>query len=395
MKILNLLALILFSALLFSSCEKVDELPSYDFGTAPALTASSNIAAPQLSDSANLVVTFKWTNPKYATDSSTVRYTFQIDSAGKNFTDPYYSKEVVGQNEISLRGDAITKLIVDRGLAYNTQYDLDIRVVSSYANNNEKLISNVIRVKMSAYVTPPKVTLPFTNRLFIVGSATQGGWNNPVPAPMQEFARIDSVTYVGVFNMNANEEFLLLPDNGSWSNKYSVTNNLLSGISAGGDFGYNLPQNFKGPLTTGWHKITMDFQRGKFTIEAYNGAEIPSDLFIVGNATPGGWNNPVPEPSQKFTRLNSVQFVLNSLPINQGGEYLLLPVNGSWSNKYSVQSTGTSSPVNGFFGYNRPGNFPGPTVTGNYKMEVNFGVQEKDASGMNLANTAFYKNTKL
>ena len=389
-------AALLVSAAFFASCEKVDDLPIYQSGTSPALTSTTPTVAPALTDSANNVVTFNWTSPKYATDSSTVKYTLQIDSAGKSFSNPYYSKELVATKGLSLRGDAITKLLIDRGLQYNIAYNMDVRVISSYANSNEPLTSNILRVSMKAYVTPPKVRLPFAGKLFLVGDASQGGWNNPVPTPTQEFGKIDSVTYVGVFNMNGAKEFLVLPENGNWGFKYSLASNNFPGVETGGDFNYDQPNNFKGPATSGWFKITLDFQRGKYKIQPYVGPQIPSNLFIVGNATPGGWNNPVPVPTQQFTRLNSVQFVINSLQLNgTGNEYLMLPVNGDWSNKYAVESTGSTSGTGGFFGYNLNGNFPAPAVSGAYRLEVNYGIQRTDAAGVENANSAQFKNTKL
>ena len=113
---------------------------------------------------------------------------------------------------------------------------------------------------------------------------------------------------------------------------------------------------------------------------------------MVGDATPGGWNNPVPTPSQQFTRLNSVQYQIASLPITAGKQYLLLPVNGDWSNKYAVtDNTITGLSDGGFFGYNFSQNFPGPSVAGNYKLDIIFGVSKSAAEPA----TAQFKTTKL
>ncbi len=397
-KFLKLTAFFAIAALVIAGCDKVDDLPFYNNGNAPALSTSSSSVAPTVADSSKAVVTFNWTPANYATDSSTVKYTLQIDSAGKNFVKPYWSKTVTGGKSISLTGAEITNLLIAQGFLYNKLYDLDVRVISSYANNNEPYTSNVVRIKASAYVTPPKVAPPASKRLFLVGDASQGGWNNPVPVPSQEFGTIDSVTYVGVFDMNAGKEFLVLPVNGDWTNKYSLVDNSVAGVQTGGAFGYNNPQNFKGPANSGWYKVTLDFQRGTYKIEPYVGAQIPANLFMVGDATPGGWNNPVPTPSQQYTRKNSVQYELTLNSVNAGKEFLLLPVNGDWGNKYSVinGATGTNpTATGGYFGYNHPNNFPGPTATGNYKFELNFGVQQKNAAGADVANTAWYKVTKL
>ena len=127
--------------------------------------------------------------------------------------------------------------------------------------------------------------------------------------------------------------------------------------------------------------IVVDFQRGKYSVTPYNGPNLPDNLFIVGSATPGAWNNPVPVPSQQFTRLNSVEFEL-TLAFNGGAEYLLLPENGNWGMKYAVADNSIAGlNEGGYFGFYTSGgsNFPGPTNSGNYKIHVNFALHDPAA----------------
>jgi starch-binding outer membrane protein SusE/F len=110
-------------------------------------------------------------------------------------------------------------------------------------------------------------------------------------------------------------------------------------------------------------------------------ADLPSlganngDLFLVGNATTGdvtGWNNPVPTPSQKFTRINTFTYEIN-YPLIGGKQYLLLPKNGDWGHKYAVVSnTVPGLSLGGDFDADKSDNFPGPGTSGNYKIVVNF-----------------------
>ena len=353
-----------------SACNKVADLPHYEHGNAPTLTASTTTIASLPADSNNTALTLSWTSPKYATDTSNYKYTIEIDTAGRNFTKAY-TKVVTGSRSASFTAKELNTMLLGYGYAFNVPVDMDVRVTSSYANNNERLSSNVVRIKMTPYKVPPKVALPTSGKLFIVGDATAGGWNNPVPVPSQELARLDETTWGGIFQLTGGKQYLLLPVNGDWSHKFSVANNTVAGLSAGGNFGYDLNDNFPGPATTGLYKIIVDFQAGKFTVTPYTGV-LPSNLYIVGDATAGGWNNPVPLPSQQFTRVNSSVFEI-TLPLTGGKEYLLLPVNGDWGHKFSVANKSLPGlSAGGTFGYDLSDNFPGPATSGTYKITVNF-----------------------
>lgn len=357
--------------LLLTGCDKVDGLPFYNNGTTPVLSSTVTDIAPAPADSLSEVVTFTWTDPGYANSgASTTKYVVQIDSAGRNFSHAY-SRTVIGELSTSFTALELNNILLGYGFAFNVAYDVDVRVVSSYGNNNEQYNSNTLTVKMTPYKIPPKIALPSSGQLFLVGDASYGGWNNPVPTPSQEFTQLDETTFAGVFNLYGGKQYLVLPVNGSWDHKYSVEDNTLPNLSDGGDFGYDLSSNFPGPATDGQYVIKLDFQLGKFTVTPYVGS-LPNDLFIVGDATPGGWTNPVPVPSQQFTRINSSVFELTT-QLYGGKQYLMLPVNGSWDHKYAVaDNTLPGLADGGDFGYDLSSNFPGPASDGNYKIQANF-----------------------
>jgi starch-binding outer membrane protein SusE/F len=262
------------------SCEKVGDLPHYGTGTAPVLTASASSIAPAVTDSNNNVLTLSWSNPHYATDTNNVKYTIEIDSTGKNFANP--SRFVVqGSYSKTFQAKELNSVLVGNGYAFNVPVSMDVRVVSSYANNNERLYSNVVNLRMTPYKVPPKVAPPTSNTLFLVGSASAGGWGNPVPSPAYKFTRLDSVTYEGTFFLNGGGEYLLLPvNNGDWTHKYSVADKTVAGLNAGGTFGADLSDNIPGPAKTGIYKIRVDFQTGKFTVSPqkfYDLLYVPGD----------------------------------------------------------------------------------------------------------------------
>jgi hypothetical protein len=275
---------------------------------------------------------------------------------------------------MTFKGKEFNDILLSLGFQFNKAADVQVRVVSSYANNNEQLLSNVMTIRATPYKTPPKVQPPAGNKLFIVGDATDGGWSNPVPVPYQEFTRIDSVNYGGIFYMYTNASYLILPVNGSWDAKYCVTNGLLTGLEKGGEFVYRTSggDNIPAPKKEGWYKIMLNFQTGIFTVTEFTQQHgLPANLFIVGDATPGGWNNPVPVPSQQFTQVNSTRWEI-TLNLTAAKAYLFLPENGNWGKKFgAVNGSDPNIKLGGTF---KPegDNMPSPDASGSYKISVDF-----------------------
>lgn len=356
--------------MVFVACEKAPDLPYYGEGNAVTLSAASTSIAPQPADSNNLVLNLSWTDPQYAVDTSRYKFVVELDVEGNQFKNAI-KKTVLGQFDTGFLAKELNAFAVEHQWEFNKPYKMEARVLSSYQNNNDLKISNVIPFTYTPYKVPPKIALPESGHLYLVGDASQGGWNNPVPIPSQEFSQLDETTFAGVFNLNGGKQYLVLPDNGSWDKKYSIADQGVPGVAEGGDFGFGLDKNFIGPANAGWYKIVLDFQHGKYTVTPWSG-HLPDNLFMVGDATPGGWNNPVPVPSQEFTRLNSSEFEL-TISLAGGKQYLFLPVNGDWSHKYAVQNAGVEGlSMGGALGYDFPQNFPGPSESGTYKINVNF-----------------------
>ena len=374
MKLFNKLSTLALAAVIgFTACEKADELPSFADGTAPVLSTPSATIAPPVADSNKVSVILNWTDPKFASDPKTFKYVIEIDSAGRNFSRAY-TKTVIGKLTDSTIAKEFNNVMLAWGFEFNRAYDVDVRVTASYGNNNEQKRSNVLRLRATPYKIPPKVALPSTGRLFIVGNATNGGWNNPVPVPSQELARYDETTFGGVFQLTGGNEYLILPVNGSWDNKYAIPSNLAPGSDVAGTFFASTGpgDNFKAPGASGLYKITLDFQKGVYAvapITIVNG--LPNDLFIVGGATPGGWNNPVPVPSQQLIRRNSSQWDV-TLNFSSGQAYLLLPVNGSWAQKYGADNPSPTGTQLGGKIKGEGADIPAPSVSGSYKFTVDF-----------------------
>lgn len=94
-------------------------------------------------------------------------------------------------------------------------------------------------------------------------------------------------------------------------------------------------------------------------------------LFIVGDATPGGWANPmtVDPTTQQFTKISNTEYSI-VIQLNGGKEYKFIGTNGSWSEQWSVKDPDTY-PNGGPFVSNGQ-NCIAPGASGTYKIDVNF-----------------------
>jgi hypothetical protein len=368
-----------------TACQKMTN-QYFHQGSTSNLSVSSSSIAPATADSLSNVLVLKWTNPNYSTDSATVLYTIQIDSAGRNFAKAT-TWQVTGTLLDSISAKTLNTIAMAYGFSYNTAYNMDIRIISSYANNNEQLPSNTVTISYTPYVIPPKVPVP--SNLYLVGDAVNvapgTAWNTPVDTPYQEFTQVDSVTFSGIFNITGGNSYLLLPVANSFNNKYAIADNTVAGADTTGSFqAYTTGgANFPAPPTNGWYQITVNFQTGTYTVKPYTGSPLPlavtpnpstlaTGLWIIGDATPQSpsWTNTVPAlAGQQFTQLSNADFQI-TIALSASGGYVFLPAAGDWTNKY-----GGTSATGGQLLYDNavPGsNTPAPAVSGNYLINVNF-----------------------
>ncbi|MBN9352123.1 MAG: SusE domain-containing protein [Chitinophagaceae bacterium] len=338
-KLLGSASLIISAGLLLlSSCEKAKDLPFYPEGKAVTLTASSNAIAPATTDSNNVALTLKWTNPAYPLDTSTTKYIVQIDAAGNGFKDPL-TRTVTGKTDTSFIAKELNAYAVAHLWTFNKAQSVEARVISSYPNNNDQVVSNVVAFTYTPYLVPPKVTPPASRELFLVGDATAGGWDNPVPVS-QKFTMIDSVTYQGTFFMNGGKQYLLLPVNGNWDHKYSVADGNLPGLSGGGDFGADLSSNIPGPATTGMYTIFVDFQHGIFKVTNVSQYGL---LWV-----PGDYQEWAPATAPQIGSPNNDGSYDGYVNVPTGGTYLFkFTLQPDWSNALGDGGGGTLSPSGG------------------------------------------------
>jgi hypothetical protein len=268
--------------LLLFSCKKEETRDYYEGGTAPALKASATTVTLEPGQEANTALVLNWSNPEYqfttGPSSHDVSYTIEFDTLGGNFSSNIKKIDDAGSNLSKTYTVAELNGILgnDMQLQLNPRrnYTIQARVVSSIPVSGGgkffQLASNVISFTTKPFAPPPKVTLPFTGELYLVGDATPGDWGNPVPLPDQAFTKLSNTLYQIVVPLKAGKHFLFIPDNGKWDNKYACHDGGTQPHD-GGDFGYNGGNSYynadmPAPDLDGTYKITVDFQLGKYSI---------------------------------------------------------------------------------------------------------------------------------
>jgi hypothetical protein len=269
------LFVIVFLMAVATACKKDENVIYYESGTAPVLTASRTGTLPlSFVTRKNVLLKLTWTNPEYkfttGISSQDVTYMIEIDTTGANFTNPKRARISISKElERSFTDSVINDLLVNQ-LELDTLKDhlVEIRV-TSYIGSAVPLHSNVFKyTAVRPYSIPPKVAPPLNGNLWATGDAFASGWTNPLLAPYvttQKFTKLSTTLYEATVNMTGTPGgYKLLQDNGDWTTQYHM---LAGGTWEGGDFEMkNLDPQFPGAPSPGTYKITVDFQKGKYSV---------------------------------------------------------------------------------------------------------------------------------
>jgi hypothetical protein len=342
-----------------------------------AVATQSTLVLDSTNAKTTTATVISWNAAKYGAQLSVI-YTIQYDTGSGTFAKP--TAVVLGNNVLSSSYTVrqLNDLALGLGMAPGVAGKIKVRIMSDVGSPDVPVIyTPVITLNVTPYseILPPKFPVPAN--LYLVGDATPGGWNNPVPTPSQQFTQIDPNTFGMIITLTAGGQYLLLPKNGDWSHKYNPVNSGGNPLSDTffPDAGNN---NIPGPTTTGLYKIIIDFVKGTYSLTLLQSNPVPPVLFIIGDATDQGWNNgPGLAANQQFTQISNAEFTLIAnitVGLNSSGSpnsYLFLPEDqGLWTHKFGgASATGGTLLVDGAV----PGsNTPTQSTSGSYLFDVNF-----------------------
>ena len=113
---------------------------------------------------------------------------------------------------------------------------------------------------------------------------------------------------------------------------------------------------------------------GTASLPGFTYIVIPKTLFIIGDATAGGWTNPIPSAdsaAQQFTQISHYEFKI-TVALVGGKEYKFFPLDGFWTPSYGISVIDDPTEINGGAIVANGQNILSPAASGLYIIDVDF-----------------------
>lgn len=311
---------ILFSAIAFAGCSKVDRMIT-NKGEAP-LAISSNKATIELLEknyNADGLI-YNWTTGTNGGTNQSVSYTLVIDIADENNSDPIIESLGTVKYEYKFSVQDLNELLLNRWkVPAGETATLKARVYTSLGTNefyNDS--TDWYTVNIQTYV-------PVTKTLYVIGSAAPAGWSADNAAEMNlSPVTPGKFTWRGILNEG---DIKFITTLGQFVPSYNKGNT---------DFSLVLRPTFDDPdelfhiSEGGLYEITVDLLNLTISIVA-SADPAYSRLWIIGDAVPTGWN--IDNPAElRVDKSNKFIFTYNE--ILSVGEFKIPVSTGNFGTDY-------------------------------------------------------------
>lgn len=318
MKINSKICMAIVSFLVLAACKK-ENYAEMDKGDMPlAVTASKNALVLKEKDANNDAVAFTWTTGTNDGTDAAISYTLQLAKQGDNFANAM--SEAMGKANYAkafTTGALNDSLLTHFNATPGAECTLEARVLAAVAGDAAAQTSPVISIKVTPYQ-------PVSKTLYLIGDATPNGWDNAQPTPLTAIASDPGAfRWTGLLNPG---EFKFMTTPGEWLptyNKGTNDNELLLRT----DFGQ--PDEKWKITTAGIYIVDVDIIRMTVSIVKSSQPMDPpyKKLWIVGDATPNGWNIDAPN-EMSVDSGNLFMFSFNEVLAT--GEFKIPTTTGDW-----------------------------------------------------------------
>jgi len=319
-------------AILFlSSCEdSIDKFTVYDTDAVVLSELSiSNIELDAVNGN-NPVATFNWTSADYG-QQTPVNYTIQF-SAENTFASPVVTGTVSGINSVTLSVSELNTAVGSAGLpafVWNTVY---VRVISSIGTQNDsQVISNVISFNVYPYFNYPY------KDYYLVGDATQPGWNNNNNNPplFRDASNPNLYHFVGYYGAG---QFKVLEVKGLWQPQWGTNDGSTIDVNPGtGTDPGTFPLNNNAIAAAGYYSFSINYATSSFTFEPYSSAGAPTftSMTVGGSASSS--------TAMTQSSFDSHLWYVNNLTLEQGDLQFVTNTGSVWAGSTSFSGIATEN----------------------------------------------------
>ena len=333
MKKLSVLIQIFCALLVLSSCDN-DNADLKVSETAPIVLSELEITEIVLDQANpnNPAVTLNWSSANYGQQTE-VDYNLQV-SSDEAFTNPV-SVTTVNINTATLSINQLNFAIGSAGLPpfqWNAAY---ARIVTTIGTTGSLPVSSNV-ITFNVY---PYFNYPFKD-YYIVGNATQPGWNNNNNNPplFRDGANPNLYRYAGYF---ATGEFKVLEVKGLWQPQWGTNSGTGINVNPGtGSDPGTFPNNNSPIATAGYYTFTINYSNNTFSFEPLStaGAQNYSSMTIQGTSTAN-------TAMTQSTFDNHIWYV-NNLNLTPGDLKFVTNTSSNWAGPTSFSGTATLNGAN-------------------------------------------------
>ncbi|WP_125077694.1 SusF/SusE family outer membrane protein [Rufibacter latericius] len=315
--------LLLLVTLLGVSC-KTDIYDEFDQGVnAPlALSTSKESVVLQETIAASEAVAFNWTTgSNYGTNNS-ISYTLYLDRQGNNFQNAVVADMGKASFQKKYSVKEFNDLLLGLNLTPGVETTIEAKVVSK-VSGTDLSDSTTTTLKVTPYQ-------PVSTTLYLIGDATPNGWSadNATPLTLNPSSP-GRFSWQGRLKAGS---FKFITTKGAFLPSYNkgATENLLVYRTSDSE-----PDNQFTITTPGLYSISISLLDKTISIE--EGSAPPySELWIVGDATPNGWN--IDNPNKlRVDRSNPYVFTYNE--VLKAGEFKFPTSTGNWGTDFYMPLT--------------------------------------------------------
>lgn len=317
---LSILTLCCVSIFVISGCSKNDDMELNKGNNVLALSVDKPEALLQEKDKNNDALKLSWTSGSNGGTNAGISYTLLIDHQGNNFATPFTQELGKGQTERKFFVVELNELLISTfGFQPGEEALMESKVVTTVLGHPElSETSNVISFKITGYK-------PVSTLLYLIGDATPNGWSADNATEMTPDADLPGVfSWQGKMN---NGNFKMITSLGNFLPSYnkggSETQIVYRTQDAEPDEQFKIEE-------AGIYIVTVDLLNLTINLKK---TSLPTfdRLWIVGDATPNGWNIDAPnelsvDPSNLF--LFSYNEILNA------GEFKFPTTTGNWGTDF-------------------------------------------------------------